>query len=151
MIDVKIIWDNENSVGDFSITDADFTKESGLETAVYISLFTDQRANSDDPIDDVNDKRGWWGDTLETDGDKIGSKLWQLYRQKITTEVLAKIKEYIEDCLQWMIDDGVVADVEAIVERNSLDRVYTEIKLYRQSGSTTTIAFDDLWVAQGGE
>lgn len=147
MTDVKLLWDNMESIGDISITDSDLTHEEGLETAVFISLFTDRRAENDDAIDDVNDKRGWWGDTLETDGDKIGSKLWQLYRQKITTDTIEKIQEYIEDSLQWMLDDGVVADVTVIVERNGLDRIYVEISLSRNSGTVTTIAFDDLWNA----
>lgn len=147
MTDIKLTWDNDNGVADMSITDSDFTKEAGLETAVLISLFTDRRADVDDDLDDVNDRRGWWGDALETDGDKTGSRLWLLYRQKITTKILAKVKEYIEECLQWMLDDGVVADIEVTAERSELDRIYTQIDLSRNSGSKTTVAFDDLWKA----
>lgn len=147
MIDVALQWDFDNSVGDLSITDNDLTHEQGLTSAVMISLFTDQRANIDDPLDDPSDRRGWWGDTLESDGDRIGSKLWLLYRQKITTQVLAKIKEYIQDALQWMLDDRVVIDIDITVERNAIDRIYTAIDLYRQKGSKITIAFDDLWQA----
>lgn len=147
MIDVKLTWDNLESIGDISITDSDLTHEDGLETAVFLSIFTDGRAENDDAIDDINDKRGWWGDDLETDGDKIGSKLWQLYRQKITTDTIAKLEEYIKDSLNWMLDDGIVADIDVIVERHELDRLYVEISLHRQNGTVTTIAFDDLWNA----
>ncbi len=48
MTDIKLTWDNDNGVADMSITDSDFTKEAGLETAVLISLFTDRRADVDD-------------------------------------------------------------------------------------------------------
>lgn len=151
MIDVALIWDNEKGVADFSVEDNDFAADEGLKTAVYMSLFTDQRAAVDDPLDDPDDRRGWWGDTLETDGDQIGSRLWLFYRQKITKETMAKIKEAIEDSLQWMIDDGVAADVSVIIERAELDRLYTEIKIYRESGSTVIIKYDDLWKAMEAE
>lgn len=151
MIDVALVWDNEKGIADFSVSDNDLLKDEGLKTAVYMSLYTDQRAAVDDPLDDPEDRRGWWGDALETDGDQIGSRLWLYYRQKITTYTLAKIKEAIEDCLQWMIDDGVAADISVIVERYELDRIYTEIKIYRESGSTLTIKYDDLWEAMEAE
>lgn len=151
MIDVALIWDNENGIADFAISNNDLTQDQGLKTAVYMSLYSDQRAAVDDPIDDPDDRRGWWGDTLETDGDQIGSRLWIYSRQKITTFVLAKVREAIEDCLQWMIDDGVAAEISVITERNELDRIYAEIKIYRESGSTLTIKYDDLWNAMEAE
>ena len=148
MIDVKLNWDNTKGFGDLGVANNDFEIEDGLITAVYLSLYTDQRAAVDDELDDINDRRGWWGDTLETGGDKIGSRIWLYERQKITTQVMAKIKESIEDCLQWMIDDGVVADIQVTLEKNGLDKIYTEIKLYRESENFIAVAFSDLWAAQ---
>lgn len=151
MIDVALVWDNESGTADFAVSNNDLTQDSGLKTAVYMSLYTDQRAAVDDPVDDPDDRRGWWGDTLEADGDQIGSRIWLYSRQKITTNVLSKIQEAIEDSLQWMIDDGVAAEISVIVERNELDRIYTEIKIYRESGSTVTVKYDDLWNAMEAE
>ena len=108
--DIKIRWDIGLMAGDLSVVDEDLESESGLETAVIISLFTDRRARDDDELPDPNnsDKRGWWGDLVaEVADDQIGSRLWLLERAKTTENVLVKAKEYAEESLSWMIEDGV--------------------------------------------
>ena len=95
---------------------ADMT--DSLSRAVVISLFTWQRASQSDEVD--NDQRmGWWGDTFaEEKGDKIGSKLWLLLRQKITEETLNRAQEYAYESLKWLIDDGICSDITVNVERD---------------------------------
>lgn len=77
-----------------SIKDGDLEGDEGLETAVVISLFTDQRVSDDElPVEETS-KRGWWADALsEIDQDKIGSKLWLLDRSKRTAETLRKFSD----------------------------------------------------------
>ena len=98
---------------------ADMT--DSLSRAVVISLFTWQRASQSDEVD--NDQRmGWWGDTFaENKGDKIGSKLWLLLRQKVTDETLNRAQEYAYDALKWLIDDGICSDITVNVERDEDD------------------------------
>lgn len=98
---------------------ADMT--DSLSRAVVISLFTWQRASQSDEVD--NDQRmGWWGDTFaENKGDKIGSKLWLLLRQKITEETLNRAQEYAYESLKWLIDDGICSDITVSVERDEDD------------------------------
>ncbi len=98
---------------------ADMT--DSLSRAVVISLFTWQRASQSDEVD--NDQRmGWWGDTFaENKGDKIGSKLWLLLRQKITDETLNRAQEYAYESLKWLIDDGICSDITVDVERDEDD------------------------------
>ncbi len=98
---------------------ADMT--DSLSRAVVISLFTWQRASQSDEVD--NDQRmGWWGDTFaENKGDKIGSKLWLLLRQKITEETLNRAQEYAYESLKWLIDDGICSDITVNVERDEDD------------------------------
>ena len=89
--------------------------------AVIISLFTWRRADANDDLDS-SEKYGWWADQFsDVVNDRIGSKLWQLQRKKIDDEVMATAKEYIEQSLQWLIDDGICTGVEATVERDSSD------------------------------
>ena len=98
---------------------ADMT--DSLSRAVVISLFTWQRASQSDEVD--NDQRmGWWGDTFaENKGDKIGSKLWLLLRQKVTEETLNRAQEYAYESLKWLIDDGICSDITVNVERDEDD------------------------------
>lgn len=116
---------------------ADMT--DSLSRAVVISLFTWQRASQSDEID--NDQRmGWWGDTFaENKGDKIGSKLWLLLRQKITDETLNRAQEYAYDALKWLIDDGICSDITVNVERDEDDpnRINLDVQLTTSTSNLT--------------
>ena len=116
---------------------ADMT--DSLSRAVVISLFTWQRASQSDEVD--NDQRmGWWGDTFaEEKGDKIGSKLWLLLRQKITEETLNRAQEYAYDALKWLIDDGICSDITVDVERDEDDpnRINLDVQLTTSTSNLT--------------
>ena len=154
--DLKLKWDNDIGEADLNFIDNDFEMDGGLGTAVFISLFTDQRASSDDALDDPEDRRGWWGDlTSEILNDRIGSKLWLLMRSKTTTDVLVLAKQYAEDCLQWMIADGVCADVKCDVgkfQKENGDYILgIRVQIIKNDGTNITYTFDDLWNAQLSE
>ena len=116
---------------------ADMT--DSLSRAVVISLFTWQRASQTDEVD--NDQRmGWWGDTFaENKGDKIGSKLWLLLRQKITEETLNRAQEYAYESLKWLIDDGICSDITVNVERDEDDpnRINLDVQLTTLTSNLT--------------
>lgn len=110
-----------------------------LSRSVVISLFTWQRASQSDEVD--NDQRmGWWGDTFaENKGDKIGSKLWLLLRQKVTDETLLRGQEMADDALQWLVEDGICTDVSVSIERDSNDpnRINLSVVLEQEHGKTS--------------
>lgn len=116
---------------------ADMT--DSLSRAVVISLFTWRRASQSDEMD--NDQRmGWWGDTFaENKGDKIGSKLWLLLRQKITEETLNRAQEYAYDALKWLIDDGICSNITVNVERDEDDpnRINLDVQLTTSTSNLT--------------
>lgn len=116
---------------------ADMT--DSLSRAVVISLFTWQRASQSDEVD--NDQRmGWWGDTFaENKGDKIGSKLWLLLRQKVTDETINRAQEYAYDALKWLIDDGICSDITVDVERDEDDpnRINLNVQLTTSTSNLT--------------
>ena len=91
----------------------DIATDSGLRAAVIVSLFTDRRAANDDEIPDgTDDRRGSWQDQyLEDPNDLQGSRLWLLSREKQLPSVLTRAKEYAEEALQWLVDDGVATAV----------------------------------------
>ena len=115
----------------------------GLSRAVVISLFTWRRADTGDVYDGSN-KYGWWGDTYPVEqGDKIGSKLWQLLRRKLTDDVIAEVEEVSRDSLQWMIDDGICSNVDVFVERSEINRVNISVVL-TVDGKQTSYKFKEV-------
>jgi len=150
--DIRIDWDSILQEGNFLFANNDLTTDEGLGTAIIVSLFTDRRAFDDDILPDSNssDKRGLWGDLVlpDVDGDQIGSRIWLLEREKTTKEVQERYKKYAEEALQWMIDDGVAAEVEAETERQGdpgNDRLALQIKIFKNDGTTITYKFDAWW------
>jgi phage gp46-like protein len=147
--DIKLKYNSDLMEYDIELEDggSDLIRESGLETAIFISLFTDRRANADDKLHNDGEFKGWWGDRLE-DGDKIGSRLW-LIDGKATQENIRKTEGYIKEALQWIIDDEVAAKFDVIVEHSG-DRLDCEIKIYYADGTKESFKYIDLWEAQIG-
>lgn len=124
--DIKLIFDNDTQSADIEFKDNDLINELGFETAVLMSVFTDQRANDDDVLPDAvhGDKRGWWGDpTSNIENDQIGSKLWLLERSKITNQTMRKAKKIIQDAVQHFIDDGIAVKIDVEVERKTITTI----------------------------
>ena len=98
---------------DLEVAGDDLSTDEGLETAVIVSLFTDRRASKDDELPaGETDRRGWWGDGLAAEeGDRTGSLLWLLHREKQLARVAAKAEAYARDSLQWLLDDAVAESV----------------------------------------
>lgn len=155
--DIQINWNEQLLEGDFLYSNGDLTSDPGLETAIIISLFSDRRADERDDLPDLQnlDRRGWWGDltlaTTETGSDRIGSKLWLLERAKTTPETIAKAKIYIEEALQWLLDDQIAIKIDVEVDREGIvgsDRLEFGVKIYKSSGDVEVFNFSEQWLAQ---
>ncbi|MCK5602852.1 phage GP46 family protein [Candidatus Pacearchaeota archaeon] len=110
---LKMVYDNETQRGDLDRTGGNnFIEGLDLETAVLISVFTDRRAEPSDEYGKTNHyKGGWWGSITELIGREMGSRLWLLRREKLTQSNLNLAKAYLEECLQWMLDDSVAESI----------------------------------------
>ena len=121
-----------------------------LPRAVLISLFSWRRANPDDDLP-ANQRMGWWGDTYpELSNDRIGSRLWLLYRAKLTRQTVMRAKEYAEEALQWLVDDGVADGFTVESERQGLDRLALGVVLVRGAKTLLNIRFVNVWDYLGG-
>lgn len=121
-----------------------------LTRAVVISLFTWRRAAPDDNADVP---MGWWGDTWPAvQNDRYGSRLWLLQRSKLTNQTVNIARTYINEALQWMIDDGVVSRIELTIQRTGINELGNSLTLWRHGGPVV-ISFDDLWsaITHGGQ
>lgn len=120
------------------------TQASLLRSAV-ISLFTWRRAHPDDPVDD-EERYGWWGDTFPSvSDDRIGSRLWQLRRVKLTARTQQDAEFYAREALQWLIDDGHVLSVDILIERAEINRLNLGVVFTVLDGSTVSLKPSDQW------
>jgi len=132
---------------DVEIKNGDVVRDDGLETAVTISLFTDRRVTEEEKPYLANSKRGYWGDLFsEIDGDKMGSRLWTLEREKRTTEVLRRAEDYTREALQWLIDDGVVLSISAIASYDNNKFINIDVKIIKPLGNESR--YKILWDKQ---
>lgn len=115
MSDIRTVLIDPVKGADYALDALGLIEDNGLDTAVILSLFTDRRAAVDDVLPgDSTDRRGWWADAYATiPGDKFGSRLWLLSREKQLSAALVRAKEYAEESLQWLIADGVAKSVHA--------------------------------------
>lgn len=115
-----------------------------LVRAVVVSLFTWRRAEQGDPVD--GELHGWWGDTHPVvEGDRIGSRLWLLARSRLDADALARAREYAQEALQWLVDDGVAARVDVQAERLAMDRLLLRCVISRVDGQAVDLRFEDVW------
>lgn len=118
---IRMVYDNALQYGDLDRTGGiNLVDDLDLETAVQISILTERRAEPDDEYtNSYGYKGGWWGDDSDSVKDRIGSRLWLLRREKATIANLNRAKTYLEECLQWLLDDGVALSVEVTTYRGT--------------------------------
>lgn len=130
---------------DGEVVSASSGEIAALARAILVSLFTWGRAADDDKIDG-DDRKGWWGDSFaQTAGDQIGSRLWQLYRQKLTDQTRLQAEFFIKEALQWLVDDGIASKVDVAAERVGNDTLGASVKIWRKDGSQVDLRFGNLW------
>lgn len=150
MSDIGLTWITEEGGADFAVAGNDLVVDDGLETAVFLSLFTDRRAEDGDVLPTgEQDRRGWWGDAFPVvDGDRHGSRLWLLARAKELPDTLTRAEEYAREALAWLTEDRVAERVEvaAVVESRGVMRL--TVTIYRPRVDVVTYRYDYVWTAQ---
>ncbi len=122
LLDLAIAWDPVHRRCDLVVADAGLALDATPLTPLLLSLGSDRRAEPDDTLPDtvtagsitagLNPRRGWAGDALDPNGDRAGSRLWLLEREKQTDDVLARARDYALQSLAWLGDrEGVDIDV----------------------------------------
>lgn len=98
----------------------------------------------DDRIDDP-ERFGWWGDSFPSlANDRIGSRLWQLRRAKLTAETAQTAEAFAREALAWMLEDGRVTAV-AVTTTRGVDRLELQVLLTLRDGRTIDVQLDNLW------
>lgn len=146
MPDITLQWNSATNYADWVQSGSVLLTGNDLESAIIISLFSDRIAAVGDLIPDgTNDPRGWWADDASY---PIGSRLWLLRRAKQIPETLQLAYDYIAEALQWLLDDGVVAqfDINVMWARPSV--LGAQITAYKQDG-TTLMTGQYVWAWNG--
>ncbi len=162
MGDVRLVqqgdfpYQTEVSVDWLLLADGTLDQTEALATAVIVALGTDRLANPDDilPDPDSTDRRGWWGD-LDAGtiwrGWPIGTRLWLLRREKITTveaargSTLVRIQFAIREALQPFIDLRIASEMEIIATRVDKQRINAFIRLFRGPLPDVALNYQILW------
>jgi len=152
-MDIAVTYSNENQAMDIELDNDDLKFEEGLSTSVLLSLYLDSRAKDDSGIDNPDLMRGWWGDLLAESplNVGIGSNIWLLSRSSLTQTTYNLVELYIEECLQWMITDGVAKKILVAVEQTgSIETpiVSVVVSIFKRDGNVETSKFNDLWENQ---
>jgi phage gp46-like protein len=144
MPDIATRWNSAESTADWVLEGADLASGPDIETAVIISLFTDREADPDDVIPDgTTDPRGWWGDL---GGDtKIGSRLWELDREKQSDRVLQRAPALAQEALEWLVADGIVSRITAVASFIRQGFLGLVITLFKPTGEAQTVQVERAW------
>lgn len=115
-MDIALTYSQELDAFDVSIdaAAADLSREESLVTAMILSLMCDRTAQASE-VEAGGDRRGWWADAFAEDGDRFGSRLWLLEREKQTEQTLQRARSYIREALYWLLDDGLATAMSVVV------------------------------------
>lgn len=123
-----------------------------LHTAILICLFTDKRIpdGMESPAGD-DDPRGWWGDSIQLDGEppgvQVGSLLWTLERGTLSNETAKLANDYCTEALQVLLDQQAVArfDIETGVDK-SIGFLWIIVRAFSHAGQLVyDQRFETLW------
>ncbi|TCS37493.1 phage gp46-like protein [Paucimonas lemoignei] len=144
-MDIETFWDPVNARGDWRLASGGLLSGAhDLKTAALISLFTWRRARPDDVLPDPSMRRkGCWIDAITRR--EMGSRLWLLQREKQTRVVVLRAKEYAEEALAWLVEDGVCSSVEVVAEITAPGVLGLQCIFMRDNKPTMKFQFDFAW------
>lgn len=127
----------------------DLLSGSDLATAVKIALLTDRFAEADElSPEHEGDRAGWWADMQAEeirDGWPVGSKLWLLKREKLTSETVERANHYAREALQPFIDRGIASAVSVNLVRDGLTAITGPITLFSNALQPVAQRFELHW------
>ncbi len=89
--------------------------DDGMETAVYISLFSGD----------------YWGNAISERDEKLESKLESLYSRTLTNQTRLDAEQYALQALAWMKRQGIAAKIEAEASIPRTGMLGLVIKIYQ--------------------
>lgn len=149
-MDVALFFNGETFTGDVLVVAGALGTDDSLETAVFLSIFSDRRA---DAGDDLPPGETWRrGYALEgvggVAGDRFGSKFWLRRRLKQTEETRLLIEQDARDALAWLIEDQVAKEVQVEASWVRMEALGLVVRVARPDGRKETHRWQIPWNAQ---
>ncbi|AUR98035.1 hypothetical protein NVP1246O_28 [Vibrio phage 1.246.O._10N.261.54.E10] len=108
---------------DMSITDGIVQMTQGLETAVYLSLFS--------PVDT------YLNEAAETNDEKLSSQTEAIIQNKAqSSKNYQLLVQAVNADLKWLMTNGNAKSIDTSVSSDGLNRVIISITIEQDSGST---------------
>lgn len=151
-MDLRTVIVGDDLSSDWLLAPPQLDTDEGLQTALLLSLFSDRRADADDVLpDNSGNRRGWFGDSFaDVPGDKFGSRLWLLAREKQQPVVLQRAREYAREAVRWLVEDGVARSFDVDAEFPALGVWAIEVSVYRPDGDARRFRFEHFWSVSNG-
>lgn len=111
---------------DLAFDGVDLLTGKSLESIVVLSLGSDGRVASGSFKNELQDD-GWWGEST-FEGDRWGSLLHTLFKKKNDPNVVLLARQYVSDCLKWIVEDGIADSVDSKVTKDD-KALYIDVRV----------------------
>jgi len=128
--DVKLIQTDDG--GDIEFIAGQPVMDQGLETAVYISLFSSD----------------WWGNAISEQNEKLESKLEDIYNRNLSNQTRLDAEEYVRKALEWMIRLGIAKRIDVSASLPTPGWLGLEITIIEPNGSEQNLRYSINWAKQ---
>ena len=144
MTDIYLKKYDNDDLYDIEIDDlGDIKKTDSLDTALLMSVFCEKRADESEVIN-VDRRGGDWSNALNDVQDyEIGSKLWLLNQSRSSQENILLGKNFIEEGLNWLIDDNIVKSILVNQSKDNRKFIYN-IEIEQNNNSINNYLIDSL-------
>ena len=122
----------------------DLVMGDAVESAIAVSLGSEKR--SSDKFSKNLGSHGWWAENT-FDGSVFGSEIYKVFSHKIESSTMLLLKQYAEDALKWLVDDGVVDSIDVDVVAESVGAALTVVIV--RNGEKSSYRYDFLWSNDG--
>lgn len=144
--DIHVEQDSDG-IYDCVIEDGDLKKTAGMDSSIFISLFTDRRANADEVADPMK-RRGWSGTQLTPNrqGNK-GSGIWLYEQRRLDQDTREGVRMESYQSLFWTVTDQLTKQIDVDTKANPRERsMDLQVRLTGKKGGVTSFGYQ-LWNA----
>jgi len=119
--------------GDITLLGGQPDMDQGLETAVYVSLFSGP---------------AWWGNLSGALDERAESNLESLLSQTLTNQTRLDAEEYARQALAWMLRSGIAAKVTVAATLPTLGWLVLSIVIEQPGTDPAVLRYQINWAAQ---